>query len=316
MEKLLGTRTSKLKILFFTDPHITTNRPIGRKDDYIATISSKLEEMVALSSEMDYMMIGGDIFHRAKANIQELSLFVNFVNRIDESCQLIVCPGNHDLLGYNYDKMDQTGIGLCDKFLPKLTLMQPDQAHHQLQDNVWLHFRSSTNKVQDNFMVQREEGINLGLMHDMLVEKPFFDDYVLIDDFNTNLDAVFNGHYHPGHSPLWKNQTFYINPGAMMRITRGKTDTQRLPKYAIIYIYEEQKDRDFVVSYFPFKSYNADVFIDDIEEEIRPFFNNIEVKDPIGISAMDYINIRARDFNLSPAAEQVLTEIKGQLLTG
>ena len=302
-----------MKILFFTDPHITNNRPIGRKDDYVDTISSKLEEMVALSSEMDYMIIGGDIFHRAKANIQELSIFVNFVNKINKACKLIVCPGNHDLLGYNYQKLDQTGIGLCDKFLPQLTLMHPDQAHVKLQDNVWLHFRPSTNKVQDNFMVQREEGINLGLMHDMLVEKPFFDDYVLIDDFNTNLDAVFNGHYHSGHPPAWTNQTFYINPGAMMRMTRGKSDTQRFPKYAIIYIYEKQKEKDFVVSYFPFQSYSADVFIDDIEEEIRPFFDNIEVKDPIGISAMDYINIRARDFNLSPAAQQALTEIKGQL---
>ncbi len=315
-----------MKILFFTDPHITTNRPIGRKDDYIATISSKLEEMVALSLEMDYMIIGGDIFHRAKANIQELSIFANFVNKIDESCCLYVCPGNHDLLGYNYQKLDQTGIGLCDKFLSNMNLMSADKVHvklqnkrpkdRQLNNNIWLHFRPSTNKVQDNFMVQREEGINLGLMHEMLVEKPFFDDYILIDDFNTNLDAVFNGHYHSGHSPLWVNQTFYINPGSMMRMTRGKTDTKRIPKYAIIYIYEEQKERDFVVSYFPFQSYSSDVFIDDIEEEIRPFFNNIEVKDPIGISAMDYINIRARDFDLTPAAQEVLAEIKGQLLTG
>ncbi len=305
-----------MKLLFFTDLHITTNRPSSRKDDYIETISSKLDEMVSVSEEVDWVILGGDIFHRAKPNIEELSVFVNFISKVNEKgCKVITCPGNHDLIGYNYSKIKRTGIGFCDSLMKeKMILMSDNNTQMELGENIWLHFRPSSNKVQDNFMVQRLDGINLGLMHDMLVEKPFFDDYVLIDDFTTNLDAVFNGHYHPGHPPTLANGTFYINPGAMIRNTKKKSDIQRLPKYAIIYIYDETKDKDFVVSYFPFQSYNADVFVEDIQEEIKPFFENIEVKDPIGISAMDYIKIRANDFDLSSDARQALREIEAQVL--
>ena len=294
-----------MKILFFTDIHITSTTPIGRSDDYTSKISSKLDEIVKRSSEVDVILNAGDIFHRAKPNLQEISILVDFSMRLE--CPMYACAGNHDLIGYNYERLRDTGIGLSSRFLKNIHLITPSENYIKLGEGVHLHHVGmNTTGVVSDFFVDRLEGANIGLIHDMLVEEPHFEDHVLLKDFSTNLDLVFSGHSHMGYKTQKVNGRGFINPGSMMRMTRKKEDMERIPKYVMLDISPKQWK---VLEEVPFQAYEANVFNENIEEEIQPFFDSIDTSQAIGISAIEFLEQRAEEM-LSEEAKIKFLELR------
>jgi len=294
-----------MKILFFTDTHITSTTPSGRSDDYVSKISSKLEEISGRSSEVDLILNAGDIFHRAKPNLQEISILVNFSMGL--KCPMYTCAGNHDLIGYNYERLSDTGIGLSSRFLNKINLITPKDNYVELDSGVHLHhIGMSSGSVAKEFMVQRREGANIGLVHDMLVEEPLFEDHILLKDFKTNLDIVFSGHYHMGYRSQKINGRGFVNPGSMMRMTRKKEDMERIPKYVILEVSPKQWK---ILEEVTFQVYEANVFIENIEDEIQPFFDSIDTSQAIGISAIEFLEQRAEEM-LSETAKVKFKELR------
>ncbi len=295
-----------MKLVFFTDPHITSRKPAGRSDDYFLTMENKLLEIIDMAEDADYIINAGDIFDRYNPAISAMNMLIDFVEKLP--CPMIICPGNHDMQGYNYNRLDSTGLGFCCRFLDKIVLLDPDNPYYQLDTNVHIHFKpTSINNPMQEFMAPVKPGINMGIIHDMLIDKTLFEDCTLISNFKTNLDVLFNGHIHMGHPPIKENNTFYINTGAMMRTTRNKTDMNRLPKYAMI----EIKEGKLHCEYKTFQAYKADVFEELPDVDLETFFSDIELKDKeVKINAMDFLKTKLNEnTSLSADARNALNEL-------
>lgn len=294
-----------MRIVFFTDPHLSVKKPSCRKDDYHNTIKTKLDEIIQESMLSDYVISAGDIFDRYNPVIRTMNVFMNFIDKLH--CPLVLCAGNHDLQGNNYEQIESTGIGHVCRFFSdkKVVLLNIDRKKHSLSQNVDIWFKETDPvKSMEFFNIEKEKPINIGIIHDMVINNEFFDNFTLLEDFETNLDLLFNGHYHPGHEHRYINKTHFVNTGAMSRMSLGKSDTTRKPKYAIITVGEE--DRSIEVDYKSFSSYEKDVFHQVVKSSYQEFFDSIEEKEIDN----DVISFMFDESNkLSESARNVLREI-------
>ena len=164
-----------MKILFFTDVHLVGKSNINRKDNLVETQIDKLNELGRESTKVDLIMSCGDIFHKHDPSISTMKTFSNFIEKIDN--QFILCPGNHDLYGYNYDGIDNTGLGyVCSFYKDKIVLMKDDMQKLVVGD-VTIHFKRTIDKEpMTEFNVDRSETkYHIGMIHDMVFHKDFFD---------------------------------------------------------------------------------------------------------------------------------------------
>jgi DNA repair exonuclease SbcCD nuclease subunit len=81
-----------------------------------------------------------------------------------------------------------------------------------------------------------ESDITIHLVHGMLLDKKQFPgDYTLIDDLdNTGADLVLAGHYHLGFGALQRGNRYFINPGALVRLSNHHREIERKVKVALI----------------------------------------------------------------------------------
>ena len=69
----------------------------------------------------------------------------------------------------------------------------------------------------------------------LLDKKQFPGDYTLIDDLdNTGADLVLAGHYHLGFGALQRGNRYFINPGALVRLSNHHREIERKVKVALI----------------------------------------------------------------------------------
>ena len=119
-----------MNIVFFTDIHLVSKSNINRIDNLPETQKNKLKEIIDVVSDknIDIALSSGDVFDRHNPAISTMNTFTDFVESL--SIPFILCPGNHDLHGYNYKTLDTTGLGYTCKLLKainEITLMKEDE---------------------------------------------------------------------------------------------------------------------------------------------------------------------------------------------
>ena len=162
-----------MKILFFTDLHLVGKSNSNRKDNLVETQIKKMNEIIRLSENFDIVLSCGDIFHKHDPTISTMNNFSQFLKELKKP--LILCAGNHDLHGYNYDSIHNTGLGyVCSFFKEKVTLMNEDMSSI-LIDDVSIHFKRTTDKnPMTGFIVDRSKSKHhIGIIHDMVYYKDF-----------------------------------------------------------------------------------------------------------------------------------------------
>ncbi len=94
-----------------SDLHLTSLTPRCRKDDYLETQFRKLEWILktVFESENKILVIGGDVFDRAKERYFITKRFVELLLRYN--INLVSIPGQHDLL-YHVKGIENTPLGI------------------------------------------------------------------------------------------------------------------------------------------------------------------------------------------------------------
>ena len=233
-----------MKIVFFTDVHLVSKSNINRIDNLPETQKLKLNELVDVcnNGDIDYAFSSGDIFDRHTPAITTMNTFTNFVECLN--VPFILCPGNHDLHGYNYKTLETTGLGYTCKLLKtykKIKLLKETGDYIDCK-NFRVHFKETIDKEpMEEFIVDRGTNeFHIGLIHDMVFDKDFFGSTTIYDDFETNLDVLFNGHIPIGHDPKYINNTWFINSGSVTRM--HKPNPLFFPRYSLCKMNGEKKD--------------------------------------------------------------------------
>ncbi len=288
-----------MKILFFTDVHLVGKSNINRKDNLVETQIDKLQELVVESEKVDLVISCGDIFHKYDPSISTMMTFSNFVSQLKS--YFVLCPGNHDLHGYNYDSIEKTGLGYVSHFFSdKIKLLKDDNEIFNFED-LTIHFKRTIDKKPiDEFIVERKTKHHIGLIHDMVFHQDFFGTAVEYKNFDTNLDVVFNGHIHHGHDPIFLNNTWFINTGSVSRM--HKPNPYFDVRYAIVDLGTE-----ITIDQKAFKASKEDVFVIHDKKEFTSFIDKIESQ-TIETNAIEYMFNNANK-DLSNDALQLLKTI-------
>lgn len=75
------------------------------------------------------------------------------------------------------------------------------------------------------------------MTHGFLIDKPFMKEvsHTLIEDIkDTKADITLGGHYHFGFKTVELDNKYFVNPGALIRISNSKIEMKRRPKVDII----------------------------------------------------------------------------------
>ena len=282
-----------MKIIFFTDVHLVSKTNINRIDNLPETQKLKLNELIDVCNRGDINLVlsSGDIFNRHTPAITTMNTFTNFVECLN--IPFILCPGNHDLHGYNYKTLETTGLGYTCKLLKihKQIKLFKENGEYIDYENFRIHFKETIDKEpMKEFMVDKTTNeFHIGLIHDMVYDKDFYDIVTTYKNFNTNLDIIFNGHIHNGHDPIYLNDTWFINTGSVTRMHKPKPIF--IPRYAICNLKGEKKH--WVIEDKKFKCAVEDTFNVIERKSFNDFISNIESKN-IESNALDYMFNKAK----------------------
>ena len=300
-----------MNIVFFTDVHLVSKSNINRIDNLPETQKNKLKEIIKVTNNkgIDIVLSSGDVFDRYNPAISTMNTFTDFVESLN--VPFMLCPGNHDLHGYNYKTLETTGLGYTCKLLKdrkKIKLMKEDKEFID-HDNVRIHFKATIDKhPMTDFIVDKTTNeIHVGLIHDMVYNKDFFGSTTTYKNFNTNLDVLFNGHIHRGHDPIYSNDTWYINSGSVTRM--HKPNPLFYPRYAICKMNGNRNQWEF--KNVVFECSEKEIFNEVEKKNFNDFISNMESKE-IKSNALDYMFEKAK-ISLKKSAFNMLNDLYGEV---
>lgn len=99
-------------IAFIGDPHTFHLIPQSRRDDYSEIILKKIRSLKKHVDADAYILLG-DVFHRPVLPIHYLTKVAEALLSLDKPVYTVV--GNHDVVRYDMDRLDEASLGLFIK---------------------------------------------------------------------------------------------------------------------------------------------------------------------------------------------------------
>ena len=234
-----------MKLLYLTDTHIRGTSPKNRLDDYCETLKEKLKEIsnIVKEEKIDFVLHGGDLFDRPDVSVSIVSEFAQIFQSF--GVPIYIISGNHDIFGHNPDTLDRTMLGLlCNLGIMHLVnykkiILEKDNLRVQLTGSPYIYSMDELSN-RDNYKVTEvDESCKyaIHMTHGFLIDKPFMKEvsYTLIEDIkDTKADITLGGHYHFGFKTVELDNKYFVNPGALIRISNSKIEMKRRPKVDII----------------------------------------------------------------------------------
>lgn len=319
-----------IKILYFTDPHISLSNPVNRKDNFAETVSNKFKETAILAKEhnVDSIICGGDIFHfkGMRTNHAEVTEAMQLFSYFHKPP--LVVPGNHDVLGGNINTVRECAIGTLAKagcitiladFYPigVPTLFEVVEYIDLKQGNDIVRVKGlpwiwdvdvDTHYYKEVFNGKIDGLVNLLIAHSMIVPGKFFDPYTRIDDISGDefqFDICMSGHYHDGFPPTHKNGKYFFNPGALTRREYSEENLNRHPSVILLKVENQQ------VTYETIKLKSAlppeDVFLEPkkLREENTEISDFVKTLSSEGTLEKTGVNKLADDITTSNLSQEV-----------
>jgi len=230
-----------MKILFFTDLHLRRTPPRWRRDNYAEALLRKLEFIVDLAKteDCDRVYFGGDFVDSPQVSIALVNQAVDTLSELTANgIGFTAAFGQHDEQGnipkgieasvtsllYRIPNNNLPPIGIDIGFAFNDTMV----LHYRDILLELIHYRGDFYNPSDNTAIE----IDMMLIHTMITPKAVPWPHILISDIPTGASIVLSGDYHPGFPPIFSNDTWFINPGAIARTTVA--DADKLPKVAIV----------------------------------------------------------------------------------
>ena len=234
-----------MKLLYLTDTHIRGTSPKNRLDDYCETLKEKLKEIsnIVKEEKIDFVLHGGDLFDRPDVSVSIVSEFAQIFQSF--GVPIYIISGNHDIFGHNPDTLGRTMLGLlCNLGIMHLVnykkiILEKDNLRVQLTGSPYIYSMDELSN-RDNYKVTEvDESCKyaIHMTHGFLIDKPFMKEvsHTLIEDIkDTKADITLGGHYHFGFKTVELDNKYFVNPGALIRISNSKIEMKRRPKVDII----------------------------------------------------------------------------------
>ncbi len=238
-----------MNLLYFGDCHIADKAPVGRVDDYAATILNKLEGISKLCRKynIDYAVSLGDIFHSKRPNRVSDYLRQNLITTFKSfPCPVGVVPGNHDLGPDELLSLPRQPLGTLAKAGAIELLLEPVYFE---EGKVWLIPRPYNDKgdadpnyyalteAEKNLIDGESAGLVVVVAHGSVLppgeDRPYA--YVNVDKIPgiEDIDLLVSGHIHENMGAYLLRQiefghaTIFANLGSISRTARTQANYTR-----------------------------------------------------------------------------------------
>lgn len=311
-----------MKLLYLTDTHIRGTSPKNRLDDYYETLKEKLKEISNIIHEekIDYVLHGGDLFDRPDVSVSIVSEVAKIFQTF--GVPIYIISGNHDIFGHNPDTLDRTMLGLlCNLGIMNLVnykkfILEKD-IRVQLTGSPYIYSMDEAKNIDNYIIDDVDESCKyaIHMTHGFLIDKPFLKEvpHTLINDIrDTKANITLAGHYHFGFNTVELDKKYFVNPGALMRISNSKIEIKRKPKVNIITLKDDIKiEERYLKSAKP-----GEVVLDRSEMERHKFkgIKMAEFKESIEASA-NYRSLDIFDLLLNISkSENISEDVKKEAL--
>ncbi|MDO5713482.1 MAG: metallophosphoesterase [Tissierellia bacterium] len=269
-----------MKFLYFTDSHIRGTAPKSRKDDFFQTVLNKTREIFRIAKErdVDYMLHGGDLFDRPDISIAVVGEFAKVL--MEMPCPLYIVSGNHDIYGHNPKTLSRTmlgflsNLGFLELLNDKTTILSKGDTKVQITCAPYQFDMDKDPENKPYIVKSVDESCDFAIhiCHGFLIDQPMHHGipHTLISDIiDTKADITLSGHLHHGFKTQYINGKYFINPGAIVRISNSLREIKRRPKVLLL---ECNKGADIVIEEIYLKSAKpADEVLDRTEIEQHQF---------------------------------------------
>lgn len=232
-----------MRFLYLTDDHKRGTTPANRKDNFPATLASKLREVVGVvrEREIDYVLHGGDFFDVPAPSLSVCAEFLSIYQQIP--VPIYIVAGNHDLFGHNVETLPRTMLGFAARLgIVRLLGREPiylekNGLRVQLTGQGY-HFAIDQRDPKEDYVVQKKDcDYAIHLVHGMLLERASFPGtaYTLVEQiWDTEADFTLTGHFHLGFPDAEKDGKFFLNPGALARLSNHPAEMRRPVQVLVI----------------------------------------------------------------------------------
>lgn len=216
-----------MRALYFQDSHIKGVNPSSRKGDYYHDVMVKVDEVVALSKELnvDYVIHGGDLFDSSKVS----NLIVDdFIDKIEKAkIHWYVVPGNHDEEGHNWKNSKGTALAHIFRRSKYIHYFEDTFQHCDcVKAFPYYHNIEADIKTNGLYCESNLDEPKIAFIHAMITLKPFHPDvlHVQAKDIATDFDVIVCAHYHEPWGIKEINGTRFVNIGCFGRTSISEAD--------------------------------------------------------------------------------------------
>lgn len=242
-----------IKLITVGDLHYRLDNPENRIDDIEQAFKNKILEIVKVSKDekVDGVLFLGDLFNRPSLSTNTIAGLANLLNEFD--CPLYVVPGNHDMVGKNFNSVLNKKTGLLAK-LNYIELLH--DKHDKIIEKEGLTIKITAQEFTANIDYENtekfycrkkgEEDYLIHAVHGMLVPTPLpMDGFTLIDEIydKTEADITYTGHYHPPFNKEYGGKIF-SNPGSVVRMSTDQSE-DRIPGFYVDTFTKENIERKY-----------------------------------------------------------------------
>lgn len=232
-----------MRFLYFTDDHKRGTTPENRLDNFPVTLAHKLQEVVKIAGEqeVDYVLHGGDFFDVPAPAISVCADFLEIYQQF--SVPVFTIPGNHDLFGHNIATLPRTMLGFAARLgivhlLGKEPIyLEKNGLRVQLTGQGY-HFEMDRRERHLDYMIKKKDcDYAIHMVHGMLLERALFPGafYTLIEQiWDTEADFTLAGHNHLGFPDTEKDGKYFLNPGALVRLSNHQQEMKRPVQVVVI----------------------------------------------------------------------------------
>jgi DNA repair exonuclease SbcCD nuclease subunit len=217
-----------MKLLFFTDPHYSSEQIPTRKDNYPDVMLDKTRQVLELSEKLgiDLLICGGDFCHIKKFSMGYLNKLLMLFRSysVNKAC----CIGNHDTWYGRPETVERSPLGVMftsNTFLPK-----PGEWTIETEDTFILFLPFMTDELPPIHMHSTKKLILVGHYYH---NRPEFKENIPVE-YMDQFDYVLLGHDHEAFPIERVGKAQVVRPGALSRGTRNKSSLVRPIQVAYI----------------------------------------------------------------------------------
>lgn len=263
------------KGIFIGDPHFQGISISSRKDIFLDSIITKFIESLnsAKDQNVDYIVILGDVFSAPEPSGKIRNLILNLLLRGNNGkewpFEMYTLIGNHDIIGHTINSINRTAI---QTLITAEALKMVDESN-----KYGIYFGHFDHYFKEKTIKSK---MPIWALHANILPQQFYDDYVLIEDFQVQPETkiVISGHYHPGYDIITRDDgVIFANPGSLARVSSH--DIRDNVQIALI----ENNNENITIEYQPITSAKKADMVFDLGKIKQVKEKSVDVKDFISV---------------------------------